>query len=240
MESTEKNPDFLGLFWCFPDEEKSQELWGERKTGRCQGSSRRHPVGRNLNICWCWDDPQATSICNLSRSSKRTCNVTNFVSRGWELTGRVMEYHLVRICPHESISIFGTFSTSLHGRDVNITKGLHCRYSDKAKKLVANCLTTSYSQTWTCQTYFPPNFKCLTTFNPQTWSSQTVSDNFQLLSDNFLPSKKVSDNSLPNVSDNFLLFLALWAGAHFFYRQMACFQRVLGANFMSEGANFKD
>ena len=25
MESTENNPDFLGLFWCFPGEEKSQE-----------------------------------------------------------------------------------------------------------------------------------------------------------------------------------------------------------------------
>ena len=59
------------------------------------------------------------------------------------------------------------------------------------------CLTTSYPQIWSCQTYFPPSFKYLTTSNPQSGSSQTVSDNFQLLTDKFLPSKIVSDNSLP-------------------------------------------
>ena len=77
------------------------------------------------------------SICNLSRSSKRTWNVTTFFSRGWELTGKVMEY-LVRMCPHESISTFGKFSTSLCGREVNITNGLDCGDSDKAKKLVSH------------------------------------------------------------------------------------------------------
>ena len=44
----------------------------------------------------------------------------------------------MRMCPHESISTFGRFSTSLRGREVNITKGLDCEDSDKAKKLVAH------------------------------------------------------------------------------------------------------
>ena len=53
-----------------------------------------------------------------------------------------MEY-LVRIWPHESISTLGRFSTSLQGRDGNITKGLDTGDSDKAKKLVAHTRRSS-------------------------------------------------------------------------------------------------
>ena len=53
-----------------------------------------------------------------------------------------MEY-LMRIWPHESISTLGKFSTSLRGRDVNITKGLDTGDSDNAKKLVAHTRRSS-------------------------------------------------------------------------------------------------